>query len=219
MKLNESHRAFYKFTVKLEDNRILDCYYPTRTELKRCVTPIFGKFEVLDEEPLPLVVTQEMIDSCPKTAIIQASNSTWSYDFYRRVLNSGAAIPILSNGWVAYLVKDEELFNTKCKEGIPILSTHYFSTKSQPGDRIYWQDTIIINPKESKKMFESQKQDLVEKFFERAYNPHEEYRKDTINRAKESVRSALRTLILHTDIDYAKEYTDSLFSERPSKLF
>ena len=164
MKLNESHRAFYKFTVKLEDSRVLDCYYPTRTELKRCVIPIFGNFEILDEEPLPLAVTQEMIDSCPETAIIQASNSTWSYDIYRRVLNSGAAIPVLSNGWVAYLVKDKELFE-KCEKGIPVLSTHYFPTKSQPGDKIYWQDTIVINPKESK-MFESQKQDLVEKFFE-----------------------------------------------------
>ena len=134
-------KGFYKFTVEAGD-KTLDCYYPSKAELKRCVGYIFGGFTVVGETELPVEATEEMIAECPETAFVKAANLTFSHDFYRRVLISGCAYPILYKGWQAYLVKDKEAFE-RCRDGIAVNSIDYFQTKIDPGHELYWQIAIV----------------------------------------------------------------------------
>jgi hypothetical protein len=150
MRIVESYRAWYKFTVKTDEGKVLECVYPTTTELKRCVKPIFGSFEILDKEVLPSVVTQEMLDECPESAFVQAGNITWADNFYTRAVSKGYAYPVMIDTYRGYLVKDKAGFES-CKDGLVINNIHYFKTKTEVGDKLRWEMDITVkeNLKES----------------------------------------------------------------------
>lgn len=139
--LNEDYRNWFNFTIKTEEDRLLNATYPTVTELRRCVTPIFGKFEIINQKKLPLTVTQEILDECPETAYVKAGNSTWAENFYSRVVSKGYAYPIISKSWNAYLVKDKEGFD-RCQKDLVIHRIDYFPTDAKVGEKIKWRMDI-----------------------------------------------------------------------------
>lgn len=146
MRIVESYRAWYKFTVKTDEGKVLECVYPTTTELKRCVKPIFGSFEILSKEVLPSVVTQEMLDECPESAFVQAGNITWADNFYTRAVSKGYAYPVMIDTYRGYLVKDKAGFES-CKDGLVINNIHYFKTKTEVGDKLRWEMDITVKDK------------------------------------------------------------------------
>ena len=139
--LNEDYRNWFNFTIKTEKGRYLKATYPTVTELKRCVTPIFGKFEIINQTKLPLTVTQEILDECPETAYVKAGNSTWAENFYSRAVSKGYAYPIIRKNWNAYLVKDKEGFDS-CQKDLVIHGIDYFPTDTKVGEKIKWRMDI-----------------------------------------------------------------------------
>lgn len=141
MRIVEEHRAWYKFLLNTPEAKAKRwvALYPTATELKRCLKPILGNFEIIDKEQLPTVVTQEMIDECPESAFVQAGNLTYAYNFFERVVLNDIAIPYYQGGWRAYLVKDKEAFE-KAKENLIISSINYFKTKVEVGEKIRWDN-------------------------------------------------------------------------------
>lgn len=146
MRIVESYRAWYKFTVKTDEGKVLECVYPTMTDLKRCVKPIFGNFEILDKEVLPSVVTQEMLDECPESAFVQAGNITWADNFYTRAVSKGYAYPVMIDTYRGYLVKDKAGFES-CKDGLVINNIHYFKTKTEVGEKLHWEMDITVKDK------------------------------------------------------------------------
>lgn len=164
--LNEDYRNWFNFTIKTEKGRYLKATYPTVTELKRCVTPIFGKFEIINQKKLPLTVTQEILDECPETAYVKAGNSTWAENFYSRVVSKGYAYPIIRKNWDAYLVKDKEGFDS-CQKDLVINGIDYFPTDTKVGEKIRWRMDINNAEVSENSLFDSilNESSLKEYFF------------------------------------------------------
>lgn len=180
-KLNEDYRNWFNFTIKTEKGRYLKATYPTVTELKRCVTPIFGKFEIINQKKLPLTVTQEILDECPETAYVKAGNSTWAENFYSRVVSKGYAYPIIRKNWDAYLVKDKEGFDS-CQKDLVINGIDYFPTDTKVGEKIRWRMDINNAEVSENNLFGSilNESSLKEYFFYAPPRPEEDEDKDTI---------------------------------------
>lgn len=179
--LNEDYRNWFNFTIKTEKGRYLKATYPTVTELKRCVTPIFGKFEIINQKKLPLTVTQEILDECPETAYVKAGNSTWAENFYSRVVSKGYAYPIIRKNWDAYLVKDKEGFDS-CQKDLVINGIDYFPTDTKVGEKIRWRMDINNAEVSENNLFGSilNESSLKEYFFYAPPRPEEDEDKDTI---------------------------------------